>query len=96
MELLEAIDCFSALANQARLRVFRTLVQLGEPTPAGALAEYLQIPESTLSFHLKELRLAGLIERQRDGRKLLYQAQFTRVAQLQQYLLTDCCHGRIS
>lgn len=61
---------------------------------AGALAEELELPPSTLSFHLKELRLCGLVDQQREGRSLLYRARFDRVLGLRDFLIEDCCGGR--
>ncbi len=69
------------------------LVRAGAPTPAGRVAEHLGLPLSTLSFHLKELRLAGLVTSQRRGRSLLYSANFDTLRQLQSFLLRDCCAG---
>ncbi|MCB7130161.1 MAG: helix-turn-helix transcriptional regulator, partial [Candidatus Brocadiales bacterium] len=63
METISATAALSALAQESRLKVFRLLVQWGcEGLPAGVIAEQLDIPPATLSFHLKELTHAGLIE----------------------------------
>lgn len=57
------------------------------------LAERLGVPFSTLSFHLKELRLAGLVSSERQGRSLLYSADFSKLRDLQSFLMRSCCEG---
>ena len=69
MELKQAVAALTALAQESRLRVFRLLVPAGETgLPAGEIAERLDIPPATLTFHLKELSHAGLVESRREGR----------------------------
>ncbi len=94
MEEFAVISALSALAQPARLRVFRALVVAGPQgmTP-GALAEALDVPASTLSFHLKELTHAGLTTQQRDGRSLIYRAAFDQMNGLMGYLTANCCAG---
>lgn len=94
MEESDVVSALAALAQSARLRVFRALVVAGPQgmTPGG-LAEALAVPASTLSFHLKELMHAGLISQQRDGRSLIYRAAFDRVNALMGYLTANCCQG---
>jgi len=94
MEEIEVIAALAALAQSARLRVFRALVVAGPQgmTP-GALAEALAVPASTLSFHLKELMRAGLTTQQRDGRSLIYRTAFDRMNGLMGYLTANCCAG---
>ena len=94
MEEQDVIRSLAALAQSARLRVFRALVVAGPQglTP-GALAEALDVPASTLSFHLKELTQAGLISQERDGRHLIYRASFERMNALLGYLTENCCQG---
>lgn len=70
--------------------MFRALVRAGSPVAAGALAEQLELPPSTRSFHLKELRLCGLVGQARRGRQLLYQARYDRVFALRDFLVEDC------
>ena len=85
----------SALAQESRLEVFRLLVGCGdEGMSAGEIAEQLQIPAATLSFHLKELRNAGLIDQERKGRSLIYQLNVDAMRRLLAYLMQDCCQGR--
>ena len=94
MEEQAAVAALAALAQQARLRVFRALVGAGPAgmTP-GELAAMLDIPPSTLSFHLKELVQAGLASAERDGRKLHYRPALARMNALLAYLTDHCCHG---
>jgi ArsR family transcriptional regulator, arsenate/arsenite/antimonite-responsive transcriptional repressor len=94
MEEDDVIHSLAALAQSARLQVFRALVVTGPQglTP-GALADALGVPASTLSFHLKELMYAGMISQQRDGRNLIYRASFERMNALLGYLTENCCQG---
>jgi DNA-binding transcriptional ArsR family regulator len=89
-----AVAALAALAQGARLRVFRALVGAGPQgmTP-GSLAALLDIPASTLSFHLKELIHAGLVSVERDGRNLHYRPAFARMNELVGYLSDHCCQG---
>ncbi len=88
------IRALAALAQEARLRIFRALVVAGPHglTP-GALAEQLGIAANTLSFHLKELMHAELISQQRQGRNLVYRASFEEMNALLSYLTENCCQG---
>jgi DNA-binding transcriptional ArsR family regulator len=90
----QAIVALAALAQQARLRCFRALVGAGPCglTP-GALAGQLGISPSTLSFHLKELAHAGLVEPTRAGRHLIYRPSIGRMNALLAYLSAHCCQG---
>ena len=92
---MEVVQSLAALAQAARLQVFRALVVAGPQgmTPGG-LSEALALPASTLSFHLKELMHAGLISQQRDGRNLIYRASFERMNDLLAYLTAHCCEGQ--
>lgn len=88
------IKALAALAHGVRLAVFRALVVAGPQglTPT-VLQERLGIPAPTLSFHLKELSAAGLIAAERDGRSLIYRAQFEAMTRLLGYLTANCCQG---
>ncbi len=94
MKETAAIHSLAALAQAMRLRVFRSLVVAGTQgrTP-GQLAEELEVAGATLSFHLKELVNAGLITQQRDGRNLIYRADFGQMNALLAYLTEHCCQG---
>jgi ArsR family transcriptional regulator, arsenate/arsenite/antimonite-responsive transcriptional repressor len=91
----DVIRALGALAHELRLRVFRMLVVAGPAglTP-GALAEQLDVPNATLSFHLKELMHAGLITQERDGRSLIYRTSFEQMNALLGFLTENCCQGQ--
>ena len=94
MRSANAVDALAALAQEHRLTLFRLLVQAGEDgMPAGALAEALSVPNSSLSFHLAHLTRAGLIEQRRNGRSLIYSANYTAMNELVGYLMENCCGG---
>lgn len=90
----QAVAALAALAQNMRLRVFRALVGAGPRgmTP-GALSATLDVPASTLSFHLKELLHAGLVTQERDSRHLIYRPAFERMNALLSYLTAHCCQG---
>lgn len=94
MEEKEAVNALAALAQGMRLRVFRALVGAGPQglTP-GALTATLDVPASTLSFHLKELMHAGLVSQERDGRNLIYRPALDQMNALLAYLSAHCCQG---
>ena len=95
MEEQDVVKALAALAQESRLRVFRTLVVAGPLglTP-GALSEELGVAATTLSFHLKELMHAGLVSQQRDGRNLIYRAAYERMNEVLAYLTAHCCQGK--
>ena len=94
MELDSAVHILSALAHASRLTVFRLLVQAGEAgLPAGEIARRADILPSTLSTHLGMLTQAGLILARRNGRLIIYTADYERMRELLGYLLEDCCAG---
>ena len=89
-----AIKALAALAQEHRLEAFRRLVQVGaDGLSAGALAEALGVPNSSLSFHLAQLSHAGLIAQQRVGRSLIYRADYAAMNALVGYLMATCCSG---
>ena len=89
-----AITALSSLAQEHRLALFRLLVQAGpDGMAAGALAEELGVPNSSLSFHLAHLTRAGLIEQQRKGRSLIYTANYDAMNALVGFLTENCCGG---
>jgi ArsR family transcriptional regulator, arsenate/arsenite/antimonite-responsive transcriptional repressor len=94
MDELDAVAALAALAQPARLRIFRALVGAGPSgmTP-GDLSATLGVPASTLSFHLKELMHAGLATQERDGRRLIYRPALARMNALLGYLTAHCCQG---
>jgi DNA-binding transcriptional ArsR family regulator len=95
MDETHAVLALAALAQGARLRVFRALVGAAHTglTP-GALAAMLDVAPSTLSFHLKELVHAGLVVVERDGRHLHYRPDLAQMTALLGYLTDHCCGGQ--
>lgn len=90
-----ALDALSALGQTTRLRIFKHLVTTApQPQPAGEIAEALGCLQNTLSTHLAVLARAGLITARREGRSILYAANFDGMRGLVNYLLEDCCAGR--
>ncbi len=95
MELTDAVKSLAALAQESRLNTFRLLVRVGKDgMAAGQIAEDLDIPAATLSFHLKELTATGLIEQKRDGRSIIYSLNSGAMSELMSFLMHDCCQGR--
>jgi len=95
MEEKATVTALAALAQPVRLRVFRALVGAGPQgmTP-GALSAMLDVPASSLSFHLKELMHADLVQVQREGRHLHYRPALARMHALVAYLTDHCCQGQ--
>ena len=94
MKAGNAVAALSALAQEHRLGLFRLLVRAGESgMPAGAIAEALGVPKSSLSFHLTQLRNAGLIHQERQHRSLIYRANYQAMNALVGYRLENCCAG---
>ena len=72
----------------------RLLVKAGpDGIAAGALAETLDIAAPTMSFHLKELQSAGLIASRKEGRRVIYAADYGGLRALIEFLMADCCQG---
>ena len=94
MDKPQAITALSALAQETRLDIFRYLIEAGsQGVPAGQIGEHLNVPWATLSFHLKTLQYAGLLERKRESRSLIYSANFSTMEALMGYLMENCCQG---
>lgn len=94
MDILTAVEALDALAHETRLSVFRLLVKTGPAgLTAGAIAEDLDALPNTMSSHLAKLHRAGIVSSERDGRHIIYRADFDAVGQLIVYLLEDCCGG---
>jgi DNA-binding transcriptional ArsR family regulator len=90
----QALAALSSLSQEHRLKLFRCLVRVGrDGMAAGALAETLGIPNSSLSFHLAHLNRAGLIEQRREGRSLIYTANYAAMNALVGFLTENCCGG---
>ncbi len=84
-----------ALAQETRLDIFRLLVQAGpEGLAAGEIGARLGQPSPTMSFHLSQLRFAGLVASRRESRSIIYSANFKAMSDLLIYLTDNCCGGR--
>ena len=94
MEITSAVASLAALAHEGRLTAFRLLVQAGDGgLAAGELARRLQVLPNTLSTNLGILAQAGLVTSQREGRSIIYRAQYEAMGELLAYLVEDCCAG---
>jgi len=94
MDTKRAIQALGALAQDTRLAIFRLLVEKGlEGLAAGAIAEALSLPPSSLSFHLAQLTRAGLVLQRRASRSLIYSVDFEAMGELMGYLTENCCGG---
>jgi DNA-binding transcriptional ArsR family regulator len=92
MEASTAVVALGALAQEHRLAVFRLLVEAGtEGLAAGQIAQALDMPNSSLSFHLSQLSRAGLIACERRHRSLIYRADYAAMNALVAYLMENCC-----
>jgi len=97
METKDAIASLTALGHATRLAAFRLLVEAGPVgRMAGEIGEALGVPGATLSFHLKELVHAGLVESENQGRYVCYRANFQAMNGLVEYLTHNCCAGSTS
>lgn len=89
-----AVEALSALAHEGRLAVFRLLVRAGaDGVAAGDIARKLHILPNTLSASLTVLSHAGLIIARREGRSVIYSADYSRMSKLLGFLMEDCCNG---
>ena len=94
MEKIDAVTALAALAQDNRLDVFRLLVQAGPGgMSAGTIAEALNLPPNTLTFHFDRLRMAGLVTVRREGRSMIYAARFETMNALLGFLTENCCGG---
>lgn len=95
MDERQALAVFGALSQETRLRLLRVLVKAGpEGLAAGALAELVEVSASNVSFHLKEMERAGLVNQRRDARSIVYSAEYNALTGLLRFLMEDCCSGR--
>ncbi len=94
MEERQALASFAALSQETRLQIVRVLVVAGpDGMAAGTIADKLGVSPSTMSFHLKELDRAGLINQQRESRSIIYTANYDGLGALVRFLMEDCCAG---
>ena len=90
----EAVEALGAIAHESRLQIFRYLVESGpEGMAAGRIGERLSMPAATLSFHLNHMKQAGMIQPRREGRSIIYSANYNAMNQLLSYLTEKCCGG---
>lgn len=95
MKTPEAVKALAALAQDTRLAIYRLLVPAGrQGMPVGAIADKLDLPGATLSFHLKELANASLISARQEGRFIYYSANYPQMNGLLAYLTENCCQGQ--
>lgn len=89
-----AVAALGALAQESRLEVFRLLVQRGpKGVAAGDIGEHVGVPATTLSFHLSQLSHAGLVTSRRNGRSIIYAADYEGMQALMAFLMENCCQG---
>ena len=94
MKTKKAVAALASLAQESRLAIFRLLVQAGpHGLPAGKIATKLAIPPSSLSFHLKELTHAQMVQSRQEGRSIIYAANFSTMTSLIAFLSENCCAG---
>ena len=90
----DAVSALGALAQEHRLALFRLLIQAGEAgMAAGAIADALGVPNSSLSFHLAQLSKAGLVRQERQHRSIIYRTDYSAMNELVAYLMENCCAG---
>lgn len=95
MQQVEAISALGALAQETRLSVFRTLVRAGPGgMTAGEVADVVAALPSTLSHHFGQLERANLVRSRREGRTVVYAADYEGMRRLLGFLMEDCCQGR--
>ena len=94
MKKSQVIESLGGLAQESRLDIFRLLVQRGpEGLAAGVIGERLELPLPTLSFHLAQLKHAGLVNARRESRSIIYTANYKTMNDLVAYLTENCCGG---
>lgn len=94
MDERQALVALSAMSQETRLRILRRLVVAGaDGIAAGSLAGLVGVSASNVSFHLKELERAGLVQSQRNARSIVYTAEYEALSGLIKFLMEDCCAG---
>ena len=95
MKKSSVLAAMAALAQESRLDIFRLLVQKGPAgMPAGDIGQRIGLPSPTLSFHLNQLRHAGLVASRRESRSIIYSANYPAMQNLLAYLTENCCSGK--
>src|SRR5277367_4055360 len=94
MKAKQVVTALGAIAHDHRLAIYRLLVEKGPAgIPAGEIAERLEMPPSSLTFHLQQMLHAGLVSQRRLGRQLIYAADYAAMNGLVAYLTENCCGG---
>jgi ArsR family transcriptional regulator len=97
MKTDQAVKSLSALAQESRLGVFRLLVKAGPAgLAAGDIARKLKTPANTMSAQLLLLSNAGLVHARREGRSIIYAADFDAMSRLLLFITEDCCGGNVA
>ncbi len=97
MKKSRALAALAAVAQETRLDIFRLLVQKGPAgMPAGEIGARMDLPSPTLSFHLNQLRNAGLLSSRRESRSIIYSANYATMQALLAYLTENCCSGKLA
>ena len=97
MDISNAITIFDALSQETRLNTLRSLVKAGPAgLAAGKLGAELGIPHNTLSFHLNHLSSAGVVSSHKQGRSIIYSANFQAISGLIEFLVKDCCSKEVA
>ena len=92
METFDAIEAFSSLSQETRLRVFKLLIEYGrDGAIPSQIAQELEIPDNTLSFHLSHMSKAGLVDAKKNGRSITYFANSGLMQELINFLQENCC-----
>ena len=95
MDMSNAIEALSALAQENRLKVFRLLVECGpDGMASGELARTLKVPHNTMSSHLAILCRAGLVRSRKESRSMIYALDVKGTRALLTFLVQDCCRGK--
>ena len=93
MKESQAISIFAALAQETRMQIVRRLVKAGDAgMPSGALAEALGVSAASMSFHLGQLKSAGLVTSSRQSRSIIYKADYRKLGAVIRFLMEDCCN----
>lgn len=97
MDIIQAVNALSGLAQESRLKVFRLLVRAGrDGMAAGEIAKALGVPKNTMSSHLGILSRAELVHARKDGRSMIYAVNLQGTRALLSFLVEDCCQGEPS
>ena len=95
MEYSFAAASLAALGHEGRLAIYRLLVAAGpDGVSAGDIARHMKSPPSTTTANLGVLSKAGLTRSRREGRSIIYSADFAAMTGLLNFMMADCCGGK--